>query len=109
MSVTAVSTPGPGVVALGGGAVLSLAVRSALRPASLFVVLLHAPPAVLAARQAVAPRVPLTGEALEDEVSALLSARREHYAAVSDMEVDTSSANVHACLRSIMDRMGHTG
>lgn len=98
------------VLALGGGAVLSAAVRDALedprRP--LLVVFLHAPEPVLAARQAVAPRVPLTGKALHAEVVELLAARWRHYVAVSHMQLDTSSANVDACRRSIMAKMGLT-
>ncbi len=96
------------VLALGGGAVVSATVREALRePAHpLLVVFLQAPVPVLVARQEVAPRAPLTDLALRDEIAQLLAERWDYYTAVSHMQLDTSSANVDACRRSIMDKMG---
>lgn len=97
------------VLALGGGAVLSAAVRDALTDTErVFVVFLRAPVPTLVKRQEAAPRPPLTGRPLHDEVVQLLAARWRYYVAVSHMQLDTSSANVDACRRSIMDKMGRT-
>ncbi|MHC4852654.1 MAG: shikimate kinase [Planctomycetota bacterium] len=106
----------PEVLALGGGAVLSAPVRKALQEKHqephqephLLVVFLHAPVPVLVERQAAMPRTPLTGQPLPAEVKALLAARWPHYVSVSDLQLDTASANVDACLWSIMDKMGPT-
>ncbi len=100
------------VLALGGGAVLSAAIRDALRLPDqqdrLLVVFLRAPVPTLVERQEAAPRAPLTGQPLRDEITVLLAARWRYYVAVSHMQLDTSSANVDACQRSIMAKMGLT-
>lgn len=108
----AVDTSTQEVLALGGGAVLSAAIRATLRlghqQKRLLVVFLRAPVPTLVERQEAAPRAPLTGNALRDEVTMLLAARWRYYVAAACMQLDTSSANVDACQRSIMDKMGHT-
>jgi len=100
------------VLALGGGAVLSPAIRDTLRVENqgnrLLVVFLRAPVPTLVERQEAAPRAPLTGTPLRDEVTVLLAARWRYYVAVSHMQLDTSSANVDACVRSIIAKMGVT-
>ena len=93
------------VLALGGGSVTSDLVRHALQQPGRFVVFVYASLDVLTARQKADPRTPLTGLGPEQEVAALLAARRELYREVCDMELDTSSANVRTCIRSIMDKM----
>ncbi len=91
---------------------LSAAIRDALRPPDqqerLLVVFLRAAVPTLVERQEAAPRAPLTGQPLRDEITVLLAARWRYYVAVSHMQLDTSSANVDACQRSIMALMGLT-
>ncbi len=107
----AIARDGPLVVGLGGGAVLSRPVREDLEDEQLLVVFVRAPVPTLVERQMAVPRAPLTlqtltGEALQQEVTVLLAQRWRHYVGVCDMQLDTSSANVDAGLRSIMDKMG---
>ncbi len=116
----AIARDGPRVVALGGGAVLQRPVRNDLEDEQLLVVFVRAPVPTLVERQMAVPRAPLTREpltrepltrepreALQQEVTVLLVQRWRYYVEVCDMQLDTSSANVDACLRSIMDKMGH--
>ncbi len=112
----AIARDGPRVVALGGGAVLQKPVRNDLQDEQMLVVFVRAPVPNLVARQMAVPRAPLTrealtgqaltGQALQQEVTVLLAQRWRHYVTVCDMQLDTSSANVNACLRSIMAKMG---
>ena len=108
----AMARPGTLVLALGGGAVLSRQLRNALEGEHQLVVFVRAPVPDLVKRQMAVPRAPLTrealtGGALQQEVTVLLAQRWRHYVSVCDMQLDTSSANVDACLRSIMAKMGH--
>jgi len=103
-----VAAPAPAVVALGGGAVLSVAVRVAMDRPDVFGVFLAAPVPVLARRQRAVPRPPLTGLPLEAEVKRLLDARRAHYEQVSRLQIDTKTSNVDACVASILDKMDPT-
>jgi shikimate kinase len=112
--VTRIALAGPDreVLALGGGAVLSAEIRAALAPGDpktrRLVVFLRAPVQALVERQQAAPRPALTGRPLRDEITVLLAARWRYYESVSQMQLDTSSANVDACQRSIMAKMGLT-
>lgn len=78
------------VVALGGGAVLSAAIRAALARPGLLPVLLLADPAVLLARLEAdpTPRPALTGLPAAAEVRALLTARLPLYRAAAPLELD---------------------
>jgi len=81
------------VVALGGGAVLSAAVRARLVAEDCHTVLVLAPVEVLVARlRAGGDRPPLTGLPLEQEVEALLAARGPLYREVARSTVDTATA-----------------
>ena len=95
------------VVALGGGAVPSTAVRDALADPRLFVVLLDVPLAELTARlvRGGIERPPLTDLSLEEEVRALWDARRALYENVSDFQLRTTGTNVDACCRRIIAKM----
>lgn len=97
----------PRVVAMGGGAVLSAAVRRRLVDADVLTVLLEAELSDLVARQraSASSRPPLTALSLEDEVAALLAGRRSHYEQVARMRVNTSTSNVDACVASIWCKM----
>ena len=91
------------VVALGGGAVTIDGVRAALRRPELFVVFVHAPAAVLAARLRAdaAGRPPLTAMPLEREVEALLALRLPLYEEVAHARFDsafTSPAGLAAAI-----------
>lgn len=107
VTLVALASPGREVLALGGGAVLSKPIREALGNQFL-VVFLRAPVPTLVERQEAAPRPPLTGNPLRDEVTVLLAARWRYYVSVAHLQLDTSSANVDACQRSIMAKMGLT-
>jgi shikimate kinase len=97
----------PKIVALGGGAVLSAAVREALRAGGLLVVFLEAPVARLVERQRGGPhRPPLTGLPLEAEIETLLAQRRSLYETTADFRLETSVSNVDACVAAILARMG---
>jgi shikimate kinase len=81
------------VVALGGGAVLSAAVRARLVAEDCHTVLVLAPAAVLVARlRAGGDRPPLLDLPLEQEVAALLAARGPLYREVARTTVDTDTA-----------------
>ena len=95
------------VLALGGGAVLSGAVRDRLSQSRHFVVFLFAPVEVLVERHSEGPaRPPLTGLPLKNEVEQVFATRLPLYKSVSDMELDTFSTNVPVCLQSILVNMG---
>lgn len=98
------------VVALGGGAVLSAAVRQCLARPGVLVAFLEAPAASLLQRQRVAPvaRPPLTALPPEEEVLAVLRARRPLYLQVSHLRVDTNSSIVDTCVALILAKMGRT-
>ena len=97
----ALAGPAPQVLALGGGAVLSAAVRAALREPGVFVVFLHAPVATLTGRIAADPlRPPLTALPPAEEIEALLRVRRPLYESVADFELETAGLDVDAaCAR----------
>ena len=94
--------PRPGVLALGGGAVLSAPVREALRAQDVLVVFLEAPIATLAERIRGDPDRPrLTGLALPDEIATLLRARRPLYESVAHLRLETGVENVDAVCAQI--------
>lgn len=97
----------PGVVALGGGAVLAPAIRSVLTGRDVFTVLVCAPPDALAQRirASGAHRPALTDRPLDDEVRLVLARRRSLYERVADLEVQTFPANVDSCCGAILARM----
>ncbi len=106
----ALADNGGRVLALGGGAVLSAKTRSQLAHGEHFVVFLFAPVPVLLDRANIGPiRPPLTDLPPDEEVARLWQERLPLYQSVSDLELDTFSANVSACVRSIMATMGHSG
>ena len=104
-SLAALQPGEPRILALGGGAVLSEAVRRALAAPDVFVVFLEAPASCLVERlRSSARRRPsLLGLPLEKEVSELLRQRRALYEKVADFRLETFSANVDACCASILD------
>jgi shikimate kinase len=97
------------VVALGGGAVLAAAVRSALQADDLFVAFLNAAVPVLQRRiREGGGRPSLTGRGAAAEVGEVLAARLPLYREVADVEVDTgaepATATVAALVRSLRAR-----
>jgi len=103
------SAVGHRVLALGGGAVLSAAVRRVLSRSEHFVVFLFAPVPVLVDRQQRAGGRPaLTALPLLAEVGHLLESRHPLYAEVADMQLDTFSANAAVCRRRILVNMART-
>lgn len=82
------------ILALGGGALTTPAVRTLLRDArpALWVVWLQAPAALVQERLARDPtaRPAITGGSVIDEVPALLAAREPHYRAAADYAADAS-------------------
>ena len=98
------------VVALGGGAVLSAAVRGALQRPGTLVVFVEAPVASLLRRARAAPvaRPPLTPLPPAEEVREVLRARRPFYLQVSHLRVDTNSSIVDTCVTLILDKMGQS-
>ena len=106
VTLAVLERPGPWVIALGGGAVLSAPVRQALSDPSTLVVLLEAPAHCLVERQrADSARPPLTDLPLEQEVAAVLAERRSLYETVADFRLETFSSNVDACVGAILDKM----
>ena len=101
LTLAALAEPGPHVLALGGGAVLSAAVRAVLREPGVFVVFLHAPVATLNDRIAGDPlRPPLTALPPAEEIEGLLRVRRPLYESVADFELETVGLDVDAaCAR----------
>ncbi|MEC7583171.1 MAG: shikimate kinase [Planctomycetota bacterium] len=98
------------VLALGGGAVLAEKVRNVLAQSTHFVVFLSAPVSILVDRQASGSfRPPLSNQSLAEEVQTLLRDRQPLYRAVSDLELDTNSLDVHGCQAAILVSMGLGG
>lgn len=98
------------VLALGGGAVLSVKIRAALTRSAHLVVFLFAPVQVLFERGNIGPhRPPLTDLPPNVEVARLWQERLPLYESVSDLALDTFSSNVTACVRSITANMGRSG
>lgn len=93
------------VMALGGGAVTIPEVRQALRVPGVLPILLLAPASVLAARQAQAPRPPLTGLPLVAEIATLIEQRRAAHAEVAPLTLETSGSSVEACCASLLARV----
>ena len=102
------AAPGPQVVALGGGAILSQPVRDALAQPSVFVVMLRAEIDQLVARQERDPRTPLTDLSLIEEVREVWRVRRPLYEQAAHLQISTNSANVDACIAAILDKMPST-
>jgi len=98
---------GVGVLALGGGAVLSASVRRSLRAPDVFTVYVHADVEALVERirSSTEHRPALTGEPLEAEVRTLLRRRESLYERVADVRVETFPANVDSCCGTILARM----
>jgi shikimate kinase len=101
------AAPGQAVVALGGGAVLDSAVRTALRGPGVYTVWLDAGTAVLVDRIQTAPgtRPPLTEMPLAQEVEALRGRRAPHYREVSQDRLETFPANVDACVVALLAKI----
>jgi shikimate kinase len=90
------------VVALGGGAVLSAAVRAALQRDDLFVAFLNAAVPVLADRiRRGGGRPSLTGRAADEEVGEVLALRLPLYREVADVEVDTGAVPAAATVATL--------
>ena len=88
--------PGPVVIATGGGAVTSGAIRAALAAEGLLTVWLQASPAVLTARLLASPiaRPALSGLAPAAETAVLATQRAPYYAAVARLAIDTGEVHV---------------
>ena len=97
------AAPGPQVVALGGGAILSRPVRDALAQP-----MLRAEIDQLVARQERDPRTPLTDLSLIEEVREVWRVRRPLYEQAAHLQISTNSANVDACIAAILDKMPST-
>ena len=97
----------PGVVALGGGAVLVPALRALLMPPEVLTVLLLADPAELVRRLAAdpTPRPALTELPRDAEVAALLAARLPLYRSVAQIECDTSARPVAGVVDELLRRV----
>ena len=96
----------PAVLALGGGAVSSAAVRELLGGANVFVVHLTAPLDVLVERLGAGRgRPPLTNLPLRDEVAALAARRRSLYEQCAVMTLETFPANADSCCGTILAKM----
>ena len=95
----------PRILALGGGAVLSVPVREALSQEGVLVVFLDAPVAVLVERQRRSTRPALTDLDLEEEVAALLDSRRSLYERLAHLRLGSQRANVDACCEAILAKM----
>lgn len=93
------------VLALGGGAILSEAVRSALAADDVFPVLLLAPVPVLVRRLQQEPRPGLTDLAPADEVAHLLSRRAPYYRALARLELDTAALDPESCVRRVVQAL----
>jgi len=90
------SGPGPVVIATGGGAVTSGAVRETLAADDLLTVWLQASPAVLTARLLASPiaRPALSGLAPAAETAALAAQRAPYYAGPARLAIDTGEVDV---------------
>lgn len=97
--------PGPSVVALGGGAVLSERVRRALRAADVFTVFLIAAPEVLARRLRAdpTPRPPLTDLPPDREMEEVSRWRLPLYREVADLEIDTGTCRAQECVAKALE------
>jgi shikimate kinase len=111
VTLAALAGPGRTVLALGGGAVLSVAVRDRLQQTALWTVFLTAPAAVLAARVAASstPRPPLTQLPPAAEAAAILRARMPLYGAVARQTLDTARRGVDAVAAGIVEGMRAAG
>ena len=105
VNLAALNKGAPRILALGGGAVLSAPVRGALSHPGVLVVFLDASVQVLVERQRGARRPALTGLPLEEEVTALLDARRSLYEGLANLQLESHRANVDACCEAILAKM----
>jgi shikimate kinase len=103
--LAALAGAGRVVVALGGGAVSIAAVRVALRTPEILTVALEAPVAVLAERQAQAPRPRLTTLPLAEEIADLVARRRAPQDEVAQLRLDTGSVGVAASCEELLARI----
>ncbi len=90
-----------GIVALGGGAVMSAATRAVLRDHD--VVLLTVRPEVVARRISGAARPLLNAGDAMTEWTRIMQARRPLYDEVADATFDTSTGHISAVVESIAD------
>jgi len=93
------------VLALGGGAPATAAVRETVRSANARVVWLDAPPEVLARRIAGSGRPALTELPLKEEVERLAEERRGHYESLAEFRFDTAEAPPDEVAERILDRL----
>lgn len=98
--------PGPLVVAAGGGAVLDPENVRHLRKGSRMI-LLRASEAAILDRIRGSSRPPLTGLPLEEEVPALLAARRTSYLSAADFCIDTTSLTPQQALDTLREILDH--
>jgi len=100
----------PGVLALGGGAVLDPRNVKKLREQAI-VIWLTAPPAVLAARiagdeRSVLSRPSLTGRLPADEMETLATQREGPYRAAADYAINTDGLSPAEIAEQIVERLG---
>lgn len=91
------------VVALGGGALLSDALRTLVAESRVLCVFVHAPVATLGDRIRGSDRPSLTSLPLEREIEVVLAARRPAYEAAASISIDTSIGAVDELARTIVD------
>jgi len=91
------------VVALGGGALLSDALRTLVAESRVLCVFVHAPVATLGDRIRGSDRPALTSLPLEREIEVVLAARRPAYEAAASISIDTSIGAVDELARTIVD------
>jgi shikimate kinase len=91
------------VVALGGGALLSDALRTLVAEPRVLCVFVHAPVATLGDRIRGSDRPALTSLPLEREIEVVLAARRPAYEAAASISIDTSIGAVDELARTIVD------
>jgi shikimate kinase len=91
------------VVALGGGVLLSDALRTLVAESRVLCVFVHAPVATLGDRIRGSDRPALTSLPLEREIEVVLAARRPAYEAAASISIDTSIGAVDELARTIVD------
>jgi shikimate kinase len=102
------STPEPGVIAAGGGAVVTEATRKLLCEPDIFVVWLTASPEFLASRLSDKPHRPLLDGDPIATLTSLSEQRGAWYAEVADVTIDVQPAHMAAPKPQAKDNLAST-
>jgi len=107
ITLTALAEGESCILALGGGAILSGAISTALQAQDVLVIFLEASAGCLVERlrSSRLHRPKLLDLPLDEEVEEVLRRRRPLYDKVADLRLDTFSSNVDACCTAILDKM----